>query len=92
MGIVTKVTNQALHLWLYGAIFIVCLILTPIYLNRFAESGKPKKRQLLLGTLAFLVWAYATSGQFVFGQSYDPAIAAIVLGLFSLASAVVPIP
>ena len=40
------------------ACFAICLILTPFYLDHVADPGKPKRNQIIVGTVAFPVWAY----------------------------------
>src|SRR3990172_61198 len=75
VGIVPLIRNEALHSWFYWAILVLCLGLTPIYLNAQAEKGKPKKRHLIVSTFAFVFWAYATSGAVIVPVLYDAAIA-----------------
>ena len=72
--------------WLNAAVFLLCLVLTPIYLNRQADPGRPKRTHLIVSTCAFVVWAYATSGALVVGHYYDPAVASIALVGFTLVS------
>lgn len=83
--------NPGMRPVFYAVAFILCLVLTPIYLNYQAEPGKPKKIHLIVSTFAFVVWAYATSGQQVVPQLYDPAIASSALVAFSLISGTVPL-
>ena len=70
--------------------FIICLVLTPIYLNSVADPGKPKQNQILVGTAAFPIWAYLISGSQVIPDWYDAGLATIVALIFSLATAVIP--
>jgi hypothetical protein len=70
--------------------FALCLILTPIYLNKVADRGKPKRNQIIVGTIAFPIWAYQVSGGQIVPQFYDAAIATIVAIIFSLITAAVP--
>jgi hypothetical protein len=46
----------------YWGIFLICLVLTPIYLSRTALKGQPKRIHLIVSTVAFVVWAYALGG------------------------------
>lgn len=91
VGIIPLVRNEDAHPWLFGGVALICLVLTPIYLNLQAETGKPKRNHLILSTVAFMVWAYAVSGGIVIPQWHDPAIASILLVLFSLVSGAVPL-
>ncbi len=70
--------------------FLACWALTPFYLNHVADKGKPKRNQIILGTLAFPVWAYLVSGAQVVPTYYDAAAGIVVATLFSLGSALVP--
>src|SRR6202035_52066 len=47
--------------WLYAGCFAICLILTPLYLSKMADKGKPKRMHLILSTAAFVVWASSVS-------------------------------
>lgn len=81
--------------WCYLGSFFLCLILTPLYLNKMADPGKPKKAHLIVSSVAFVVWAYFTSGQQVlksFGEDgYSTGIASMILLGFSLITALIPI-
>lgn len=72
-------------------IFVLCLILTPLYLNFQAEKNRPKIYHLILSSIAFMVWAYVTSGEKFRGINYDADIASIILISFSLISALIPL-
>ncbi len=86
VGLVPLVRIESSKPWLNAAVFLLCLVLTPVYLNRQAEPGKPKRTHLIVSTCAFVVWAYATSGALVVGHYYDPAVASIALVGFTLVS------
>jgi hypothetical protein len=70
--------------------FAICLILTPFYLNHVADPGKPKRNQIIVGTLAFPVWAYLVSGSQVLPDYYDPSLGAIIALVFSLITSLIP--
>jgi hypothetical protein len=42
-------------------VFALCFVLTPIYLNLFAKPNQPRAVQLTVGSIAFIVWAYAVT-------------------------------
>jgi hypothetical protein len=90
-GFVPLIRNLSLHFWFYTGIFLLCLILTPMYLNYLAESGKPKRIHLVVSSLAFIVWAYAVSGSAVIPNYHDAAIASIILVAFTLATGFIPL-
>jgi hypothetical protein len=70
----------------YIVFFLACWILTPVYLNYMAEKDKPKRLNLILGTIAFLIWSYAIGGLFVDLKVYHSFIGTIALIIFSLIS------
>jgi len=95
MGFVLLIKNlqvQNVVLWI---VFAAGLILTPIYLNNVADENKPKKNHLILSTIAFVIWAYVTTGkqllQTISPDIFDQAIASIALVLFTLISARIPL-
>ncbi|GAA3647223.1 hypothetical protein [Flavivirga jejuensis] len=90
-GFVPLIEKEDVRGYVIWIIFIMCLILTPIYLNKQAEKGKPKINHLLVSSLAFIIWAYVTTGMKLVPELYDAAAASIVLVAFSLISAVVPL-
>jgi hypothetical protein len=67
-------------------VFLICLALTPIYLARMVKPGQPKRLNMIMSTLAFLVWAYALGGWFKYIGIYKPFIGSILLVLFTLVS------
>lgn len=92
VGSVKDIRTQNVIIWI---VFAIGLILTPIYLNKVADAGKPKTNHLIISTLAFLVWAYVTTGkqllETILPNLFDQAIASIILVAFSLISAVIPL-
>jgi hypothetical protein len=81
---------QSAHLPAAVICLVVCWILTPIYLYKVADEGKPKRNQIIVGTLAFPLWAYLVSGKQVIPDYYDLPLATIITVLFSAAVAVIP--
>ncbi|MDN5215123.1 hypothetical protein QQ020_23785 [Fulvivirgaceae bacterium BMA12] len=69
----------------------ICTILTPIYLRKMSTPGKPIKVHLIMSTIAFLIWAYATSGDRFPLVEYESSIASIILVLFTLISGAIPL-
>jgi hypothetical protein len=77
--------------WLYGGVFVFCLVLTPFYLSAMADKNKPKRMHLILSTIAFPVWAYSVSGASVVPNAYDPAVAGMLTLIFTAISGLVPL-
>lgn len=68
--------------------FVVCLILTPLYLRRNNVRRLP---ELTVSTIAFPVWVFAIGGPFEDLAIYRPWIASLVLLLYaSVAALMVP--
>jgi hypothetical protein len=92
VGSVKGIQAQNIITWI---VFAIGFILTPIYLNKVADAGKPKQNHLILSTIAFLVWAYVTTGkqllETISPNLFDQAVASIMLVAFSLISAVIPL-
>jgi hypothetical protein len=91
IGFIPLVRTVEIQSWLYGAVFVICLVLTPIYMNLQSEKNKPKYMHLVLSSMAFIVWSYAVSGSAVIPTFHDPAVASILLILFSLISGTIPL-
>ncbi len=92
VGSIESTKSQNIFIWV---IFLSGLILTPLYLNKVADADKPKRNHLILSTIAFVVWAYVTTGaQLLHGIApglFDQAVASIILVLFSLISGLIPL-
>ena len=86
-----SVKYEWMHNWLFATSFLLCLILTPIYLNRMADKGKPKRNHLIVSSVAFVVWAYFVSGKQIMPDLYDAGLASMATLVFSVVSALVPL-
>lgn len=82
---------EQLRLPLFGVCFLVCLFLTPYYLNKAADPGKPKRNHIIVSTFAFPIWAYLVSGNQVVPQWYDASVATVIAILFSLVTSLIPL-
>lgn len=74
----------SIYLW---AVFVILLIVTPLYLWRVA--GVTKWEQIGLSAVAFAVWVFALGGPFTQLDFYDPILAAVILPIASLIIAIV---
>ncbi len=85
--LVSATSAGVLRIVLLSVLFAGCAVATPFYLNLRAENGKPKRMHLMIGTVAFVLWAYCVgTGLFHAVGIYQPGVAAVALVLFSLAS------
>jgi hypothetical protein len=91
IAVISDVANEETRMIAYGVTFLVCLVLTPIYLNQQAEPGMPKWTHIVISTLAFPVWAYLVSGNVIVPQYYDGSIALLATILFSVVTGAIPI-
>ena len=66
---------------LIQVVFFVLLVLTPLYLWRI--SGVTNVVQLIVTTLAFILWIYTLGGPFSVWGIYEPKVAALLLTLWS---------
>jgi hypothetical protein len=85
------VTREWMHIWLFAVAFSAGLIATPIYLYRKADHQKPYRTQILLSTIAFIPWAYLTTGKEIIPQYYDIAVAGFLVALVTLFNGCIPI-
>jgi hypothetical protein len=91
VGFVSAVKNLDIHSLLYVVIFLFCEVMTHVYLYIQIYTSKQCRTHLILSSIAFAVWAYATSGGSVVPQLYDPAISSIALISFGLISGAIPL-
>ena len=91
VGLVPLIRSNAIKPVIDFIIFTTYIVLTPIYLNVQADPVKPKRNLLFISSFAFVVWAYAISGKQIIPDYYDPAVASVVLILFSLISGGIPL-
>lgn len=72
---------------IYWIIFIILLILTPLYTLRVTtEPGKPPaKIQTLVSTISFIVWVFALGGPFGYLSWYKPLYGALLLPIYTVA-------
>lgn len=82
----TAAPADSLSRILIQIVFFALLILTPLYLWKIAKVTN--KVQLIVTTLAFILWIYTLGGPFAVWGIYEPKIAAVLLTLWSL---VVPV-
>jgi len=77
----------------FKIIFWVCLVLTPIYILSFDWKNPLRWLNVIVGLIAFPIWAYAfPCGWFVEIHLYDPVWAGVALLLFSMITGVIPAP
>lgn len=95
MGGAGLIKNGNIQIVAYWVAFAVGLILTPVYLNKVAAEKKPKINHIIVSSLGFIVWAYATTGEALSAtiapDIYDSAVASFILALFSLISGKIPL-
>ena len=70
------------------AVFIVCLILVPLFVWSVREEGDAWVINAVVSTVAFPFWAYAL-GATVFVEHWDGNLAAIALATFTVMSGLV---
>lgn len=68
-------------------LFLIFLILTPLYLWRVQKVQKLS--QHIISALSFVVWVFALGGPFSLFSWYNPVYGAVLLPVFTLAVAIV---
>jgi hypothetical protein len=67
---------------LIQVVFFVMLILVPLYL--IFISKVTNKVQIIVTTIAFIIWGYTLGGPFAVWGIYEPKVAAVLLTVWSL--------
>ncbi len=81
---------ELIYSWIYWAWFIICFIITPFYVEWISKDPKLPKgltrpiRQMVITTVAFVVWVISLGGPFVTLAFYHPIIGILLLPLFTL--------
>jgi len=86
----TAAPADSLSKILIQIVFFALLVLTPLYLWKIAKVTN--KVQLIVTTLAFILWIYTLGGPFAVWGIYEPKVAAVLLTLWSLVVPVVVRP
>jgi len=83
-GIIRSITQ--ISTWFYWIIFFLLLILTPLYIWRVTtESNKPPAvMQIIISTIAFIIWVFTLGGPFHYLSWYQPIYGAVLLPIYTL--------
>lgn len=83
----TALPPDAVLAWLPWALFLLGLLGTPAYLWRQRVPGHPWALHAIIGTVAFLLWAYTLGGSlFVLHGWYNVLIAGLAAPIFTFAA------
>jgi hypothetical protein len=64
----------------FAIVGLIALIATPIWLGRFAEHPASKRPNQVMGSIAFIAWAYAYPAGFFYGVGWhEPVVAGLLL-------------
>jgi hypothetical protein len=85
LGAVKQLTDPDLRI-LQWSLFIVFLILTPLYLRKVQKVLKIK--QLIISTISFGVWVFALGGPFAMLGWYNPVYGSLLLPVFTIVVAI----
>ncbi|MGD9850372.1 MAG: hypothetical protein AB7T38_03790 [Nitrospirales bacterium] len=90
---VEGIQPATLHIWVYWGLFVFGFLGTLWYVGWRMGSGLEKWRHLLVYGGAFVVWAYAVSGEHLLpAPYYQDALAGIVLIVASVVFGMVKLP
>lgn len=78
----TAAPADSLSKILIQVVFFVLLILVPLYLIFISKVSN--KVQVIVTTLAFIIWVYTLGGPFAVWGIYEPKVAAVLLTVWSL--------
>jgi hypothetical protein len=75
-------------------LFVILVVLTPIYLVRIGGSAPQKVRQVTIATVSFVIWSYTIGGPFFWDSVADlshhqivyPGLAGALVVIWSLAA------
>lgn len=72
--------------------FVLGLILTPLltWKQTLEPNTPPAYTQIIIATVSFVIWAFATGGPFAGLSFWDATIGGIVLGAYTLVLGVIP--
>jgi hypothetical protein len=91
-GFIPKIDPQTWHFGFYWGAFGLGVVGTFFYMLWQSEKDKPRWPHIIVSTVAFVVWAYATAGEHLLSAPYYQApIASIVLVVFTLISGKIPL-
>lgn len=65
------------------AIALLGFALTPVYLWKSGAADSGRVYTTIIGTLAFIPWAYATGGSLAWGTRFEHVLAALSLPVFT---------
>lgn len=70
----------------YWMVFIILLVLTPIYMWRITEQAdqKPAWDQIIVSFFSFIIWVMALGGPFATLSWYQPIYPALLLPIITL--------
>jgi uncharacterized membrane protein len=89
MGLGTEEPARNCAAW---GVFLLCLVLTPIYLKRNAKPGEPARRNMIVSTISFVQWAYALGGAFALAGLHRPWLGSVLLGCWTMVAGLIPAP
>ena len=85
----TTRTQAGLRIALLTVILFGLGLINIPYLLRVAPAGKPKRKHIIVSTLAYLAWTYSIGGFWTTLGLYHEAVAAILIVFISLGSGLV---
>ena len=93
VGLIPLIGNKKIEFWFFYGSMGTCTLLTYWYMKKQTPKNPPytPTANYVLSVIAFIIWAYATTGDKAPGLYYNSAIASIVLILFSLISGLIPL-
>jgi hypothetical protein len=82
MGMIEAADEKnAARLGLAWAVFVIGVIVTPIYLTMVGKPIGQQKITIWISTFAFVVWAYALGGPFKLSEIHNGLLGSVAVGV-----------
>jgi len=82
MGMIEAADKEnAARVGLAWGIFVIGVIVTPVYLTMVGKPTGPQKITVWISTFAFVVWAYALGGPFKMSEIHNGLLGSVAVGV-----------
>jgi hypothetical protein len=82
MGMIEAADEKnSARLGLAWGLFVIAVIVTPVYLTMVGKPRGPQKITVWISTFAFVVWAYALGGPFEMSGYYNGLLGSVAVGV-----------
>jgi hypothetical protein len=86
LGVMNTIDSSTEILWAHIITFSIFLILVPVYYIIIAKKDEPKRKQIIISTLAFIIWIYNIDQLPHLLNIYKPWVAALLMTIIVILS------